>query len=310
MLHITDAMIDSLVCADDALEAMRTAFVSFDQGDAAMQSRERTEAGGVKLSTLGAVIPALGVTGAKVYTTIQGQFNFVILLFSTRTGAPLATMEANAITRLRTAATTVLAAQCLAPSQPQQLFLCGAGVQGVAHAQQLSRHYDFKRITVFDPYAKDEVFSRLQAECGVPVVRVTDTSAVADAEMVVTASRSAQPLFAGERIADGAFVAAIGSSLPHTRELDDAALARADVIAVEWIKQAAVEAGDLVLAAPALNVASKLVELGTLLGGKAPSRPEGRQISLYKAVGVGLEDIALAGLAYLKHQQRANAGQA
>ena len=310
MLHITDAMIDTLVSPDDALETMRAAFLSFQRGDAAMQSRERTDAGGVKLSTLGAVIPALGVTGAKVYTTIQGQFNFVILLFSTHTGAPLATMEANAITRLRTAATTVLAAQCLAPSQPQQLFLCGAGVQGIAHAQQLSRHYGLKRIQVFDPYAKPEVFERLQAECGVPVVRVADCNAVADAELVVTASRSTQPLFAGERIADGAFVAAIGSSLPHTRELDDAALARADVIAVEWIKQAAVEAGDLVLASPDVDVAGKLVELGALLDGQAPAAPRAGGISLYKAVGVGLEDIALAGLAYLKHLQRNNAGPA
>lgn len=308
MLHITDAMIDALVSPDEALDAMRTAFSAFGRGEAAMQSRERTDAGGVKLSTLGAVIPAHGVTGAKVYTTIQGRFNFVILLFSTETGAPLATMEANAITRLRTAATTLLAAEYLAPRQPQQLFLCGAGVQGIAHAQQLTRHYDFKRIHVFDPYVQDGVIERLQVECGVPVIRVADTNAVSDAEIVVTASRSAQPLFSGERIADGAFVAAIGSSLPHTRELDDAALARAHVIVVEWIKQAAVEAGDLVLAAPALNVEGKLLELGALLNGNTPQRPVGEQISLYKAVGVGLEDIALAGLAYRKHLQSGFAG--
>ncbi|MET1115018.1 MAG: ornithine cyclodeaminase family protein [Comamonas sp.] len=305
MLHITDGMIDALISPDEALEAMRAAFVSFGRGEAAMQSRERTDAGGVKLSTLGAVIPALGVTGAKVYTTLQGQFNFVILLFSTETGAPLATMEANAITRLRTAATTLLAAEYLAPSQPQQLFLCGAGVQGAAHAQQLARHFPLKRIQVFDPYADDAVVARLQATCGVPVIRVKDTQAVGDAEMVVTASRSTTPLFAGERIADGAFVAAIGSSLPHTRELDDAALQRASAIVVEWRKQAAVEAGDLVLASADVDVSGKLVELGALLNGQAPQRPAGSQISLYKAVGVGLEDIALAGLAYRKHGARA-----
>lgn len=303
MLHITDAMIDAAVSPDEALDSMRTAFVAFGRGEAAMQSRERTDTGGVKLSTLGAVIPGLGVTGAKVYTTIKGQFNFVILLFSTETGAPLATMEANAITRLRTAATTVLAAECLAPQQAQTLFLCGAGVQGVAHAKQLVRRYPLQRIFVFDPFAQDEVFARLKIECGVDVRRVADTAAVGDAEIVVTASRSAQPLFAGERIASGAFVAAIGSSLPHTRELDDAALARASTIVVEWKQQAAVEAGDLVLAAPDLQVGSKLVELGALLNGPRPSAPTGGQISLYKAVGVGLEDIALAGLAYRKLQR-------
>lgn len=302
MLHITDAMVDTLVSADEALAAMRTAFTAFGKGEAAMQARERTDAGGVKLSTLGAVIPSLGVTGAKVYTTIAGQFNFVILLFSTETGAPLATMEANAITRLRTAATTVLAAEHLAPAQPQQLFLCGAGVQGMAHAQQLVRRLGLRRIAVFDPYAADDLAERLAHLTGAQVTRVHDTDGVADAEIVVTASRSKEPLFAGERIAEGAFVAAIGSSLPHTRELDDAALARASQIAVEWKRQALAEAGDLVLANPALQVASKVVELGDIVCGKHASLRGGAGIRLYKAVGVGLEDIALAGLAYQNHQ--------
>ena len=308
MLHITDSMVDRLVSADQALASMRLAFSAFGRGDAAMQARERTDAGGVKLSTLGAVIPTLGVTGAKVYTTINGQFNFVILLFSTETGAPLATMEANAITRLRTAATTVLAAEYLAPEQAKRLILCGAGVQGLAHAQQMVRRFGLESIQVFDPYAGADLADRLAQLTGARVERVDNTDGVADADIIVTASRSKEPLFAGERIQPGAFVAAIGSSLPHTRELDDAALARASVIAVEWKKQALPEAGDLVLAAPSLNVAQKVVELGELVSGQRPARrPQAaaaQNITLYKAVGVGLEDIALAGVAYQNHLQQ------
>ena len=304
MLHITDAMVDALVSTDQALACMRDAFAAFGRGDAAMQARERTDAGGVKLSTLGAVIPPLGVTGAKVYTTIAGQFNFVILLFSTETGAPLATMEANAITRLRTAATTVLAAEYLAPAQPQQLLLCGAGVQGLAHAQQFAQRFGLQRIQVFDPYAGPDLQARLEQLTGVAVQRVDTTDSVADADIVITASRAKDPLFAGDRIKEGAFVAAIGSSLPHTRELDDAALARASMIAVEWKKQSLQEAGDLVLAAPSLNVASKVVELGDLVSGKLTAPSHAKGITLYKAVGVGLEDIALAGLAYDNYQKQ------
>ena len=306
MLHITDAMVDALVSTDQALACMRDAFAAFGRGDAAMQARERTDAGGVKLSTLGAVIPPLGVTGAKVYTTIAGQFNFVILLFSTETGAPLATMEANAITRLRTAATTVLAADYLAPAQAQQLLLCGAGVQGLAHAQQFAQRFGLQRIQVFDPYAGPDLQARLEQLTGVAVQRVDTTDSVADADIVITASRSKDPLFAGDRIKEGAFVAAIGSSLPHTRELDGAALARASMIAVEWKKQSLQEAGDLVLAAPSLNVASKVVELGDLVSGQLTAPSHAKGITLYKAVGVGLEDIALAGLAYQNHQKQSS----
>lgn len=304
MLHITDAMVDALVSTDQALACMRDAFAAFGRGDAAMQARERTDAGGVKLSTLGAVIPPLGVTGAKVYTTIAGQFNFVILLFSTETGAPLATMEANAITRLRTAATTVLAADYLAPAQAQQLLLCGAGVQGLAHAQQFAQRFGLQRIQVFDPYAGPDLQARLEQLTGVAVQRVDTTDSVADADIVITASRAKDPLFAGDRIKEGAFVAAIGSSLPHTRELDGAALARASMIAVEWKKQSLQEAGDLVLAAPSLNVASKVVELGDLVSGQLTAPSHAKGITLYKAVGVGLEDIALAGLAYQNYQKQ------
>ncbi|HEY9222825.1 MAG TPA: ornithine cyclodeaminase family protein, partial [Variovorax sp.] len=114
MQHISDAMIDALVTPADAQAVLRDAFVHFDEGTAAMQERIRTEAGGVKLSTLGAVIPGQGVAGAKVYTTIKGQFSFVILLFSTEDGRPLASFDAGAITRLRTAACSVLAARHLA----------------------------------------------------------------------------------------------------------------------------------------------------------------------------------------------------
>lgn len=306
MLHITDAMVDTLVSADEALSCMRTAFSALGRGEAAMQARERTDAGGVKLSTLGAVIPSLGVTGAKVYTTIEGRFNFVILLFSTETGAPLATLEANAITRLRTAATTVLAAEYLAPPKPQQLFLCGAGVQGMAHAQQFAHRFGIRRIAVYDPFAADDLAERLAGLTGAQVERVHSTDGVAEADIVVTASRSKEPLFAGERIAEGAFVAAIGSSLPHTRELDDAALARASVITVEWKKQALQEAGDLVLASKALNVEGKVVELGALASGRQAVDAARPGIRLYKAVGVGLEDVALAGLAYQNYQNESN----
>lgn len=298
MRHITDSMIDAVITPQAAQEILRNAFTAFGQQAAAMQQRERTEASGVKLSTLGAVIPGQGVTGAKVYTTIAGKFNFVILLFSTDTGEPLATMEANAITRLRTAATTVLAAEKLTPKDAQTLLLCGAGVQGLAHAQQMAEHYPLRQIYVYDPYADDAVIEHLAATCGVKTQRVASTDAVGDAEIVVTASRSTQPLFNGHQIANGAFVAAIGSSLPYTREIDDVALGRASSIVVEWKQQALQEAGDLVLAAPELHVQNKLVELGELLNGRNMINPKGSEISLYKAVGVGLEDIALAGLAY------------
>ena len=300
MRHITDAMVDAVVTASLAQQVLTEAWRDFANGQAAMQRRVRTEARGVKLSTLGAVIPTQDVAGAKVYTTIAGQFNFVILLFSTEDGRPLATFDAAAITRWRTAACSVIAARHLARPDSKCLALLGAGVQGRAHALQMAQAFALREIVVFDPYATPDIAEDLASECSVAAVRrVSDANeAVAGADIVVTASRSTEPLFRGDSLALGSMVAAVGSSLPTTRELDDGTLGRAARIAVEWKAQALEEAGDLVRAAPGLVAADKLVELGDLVTGRVTGRHNANEITLYKAVGVGLADIALAGWIY------------
>lgn len=301
MQHITDTMIDTLVSPEDAQRVLLDAFRSFGDGAAAMQERIRTEAGGVKLSTLGAVIPGQGVAGAKVYTTIKGQFAFVILLFSSETGLPLASFDANAITRLRTAACSVIAARQLARPDARQLTLFGAGVQGQEHARQMAAAFALERIRVYTPEEAPHLAAQLSAQCGVPVERFAageTREALRDADIIVTASRSTTPLFAGEQLPEGCFIAAVGSSLPHTRELDDVALERATVVAVEWRPQSLREAGDLVLAAPGALPAHKVVELGELVSGRTILQRRPGDIAIYKTVGVGLEDIALAGLAW------------
>ena len=304
MQHITDDMIDAAVSPQDAQQVLLDAFRSFGHGQAAMQERIRTEAQGVKLSTLGAVIPEQKVAGAKIYTTIQGQFTFVIVLFSTEDGRALASFDAGAITRLRTAACSLIAARHLARPGARQMALFGAGVQGRAHAIQMAQAFDLEEIRVCDPYALPGLAADLQRQCGTPVRLCDAAETVAGADIVVTASRSTTPLFSGDELKPGCFVAAIGSSLPHTRELDDRALERAARIAVEWLPQTLREAGDLVLARPGLVSPEKLVELGALVTGVSPGRQSDDEITLYKSVGVGLEDVALAGLAW----QRVQAG--
>jgi ornithine cyclodeaminase len=298
MLHITDATIDAVLGPDDAQRVLLAALRSFGEGRGAMQERVRTEAGGVKISTMGAVLPDQGYAGAKVYTTIKGQFDFVIQLFSTQTGRPLASLEANAITRLRTAACSVIAARELAPPEARRLAVFGAGVQGRAHAQQFARAFPLEEIRIVDPFAAPDTARLLEPQCGVRV-RMTDAAAALDnADIVVTASRSTTPLFDGALLAPGCFVAAIGSSLPSTRELDDTALRRASRVVVDWAPQTLREAGDLMQAGPGCMPPDKLADLADVVCGRRPGRRSADEITIYKAVGVGLQDIALAGLAY------------
>ena len=230
MLHIADAMIDATVTPGDAQVVLEEVWSSWAGGRAAMQERIRSEASGVKLSTMGAVLPEQSVAGAKIYTTINGHFSFVIMLFSAVDGHLLASLDAKAITRLRTAAGSVIVARRLARNEPRVLALVGAGVQGQTHAQQLSSAYSFERIKVFDPYADVTTLRSLETRCGVSLEHShTGDGAVEGADIVVTATRSKVPVFSGEALSSCCFVATVGSSSPDCRELDDMALARADI---------------------------------------------------------------------------------
>ena len=302
MQHFTDAMIDGLLDAPSAQAALTDAFRSFGQGRAAMQPRIRSQAGGVKLSTLGAVLPDQGFAGAKVYTTIDGQFNFVILLFSSADGRVLASFDAAAITRLRTAACSVIASRYLARPESRRLALFGLGTQGREHAIQMAVAYPLEEIRVCDPFCGDQAVQDLERVCGVSVRRSSATEALDGADIVVTASRSRTPLFGGRQLCEGSFIAAIGSSLPDTRELDDATLARASLMAVDWKVQTTSEAGDIVLADPVALPESKIVELADLVTGRAQGRRTADEVTIYKAVGVGLQDVALAGLAWVRRK--------
>lgn len=298
MLHITDEMVEAAVSPTDAQQVLADAFLSFGEGASAMQERIRTEAGGTKLSTLGAVLPGQGVAGAKVYTTIAGQFSFIILLFSSVDGRALATLDAGAITRLRTAGCSVIAARQLANPEARTLSIFGSGMLGRAHAQQMTAAFPIRRIVLASRTADERIAAEFEALCGAPAWLASADEAAAEGDIVVTASRSPAPLFSGELLKPGSFVAAVGSSLPYTRELDDRAMARASIVAVEWRQQSLREAGDLAMADPAALPAEKIVELGEILAGKSAWRRTAQGIAIYKSVGVGLQDIALAGLAY------------
>lgn len=303
MLHITDAMVDQAVSSKEAQSVLSQAFLLFNQKKASMQERIRTQTGDIKLSTLGAVIPDQGYLGTKVYTTIAGKFQFVILLFSSESGRPLASFDAGSITRIRTAACSVIVAKKLASTDSKILAVLGAGIQGEAHAIQMAEAFNLEKINIYSPNSAPELVKKLENSCGAKVFNTNIESAIDGADIIVTATRSANPLFSGNLISNNCFIAAVGSSLPNTRELDDIALEKASTIVVEWRKQSLKEAGDLVLAPPQLNLDKKIIEIGELLSIESNAQSNNNGITIYKSVGVGIEDISLAGLVYEKIQR-------
>jgi ornithine cyclodeaminase len=302
--YLTDTDVAALVAPADALDAVTRAFASLASGTAAVQARVRTSAGDAKLSTLGAVLADEGVLGAKVYSTIDGHFTFAVVLFSADDGRRLALLDGAALTRLRTAATSVLAAEASGVRAPRHLALFGKGAQASGHAAAFCDRFGPARVTVVtrDPGEPlGEAWSAVEARQGRPAERAALDCAqavLADADVVVTATRASTPLFPGTWLAPGAHVCAVGSSRLDARELDDDAYRRADLVCVEWRAQARAEAGGLRSAIDAGFLAwSDVVELADLVRSPYGERHAGA-ITVYQSVGIGIEDVAVATVAW------------
>lgn len=299
MKFLSNQQISELLTTEDAIASMREAFAA--AADGAHQGRVRTTASnGVMLSMMGAVIPAAGIAGAKIYTTIKGQFKFVIQLFSTDTGAPLCTLEGDTMTGLRTAAATAVACDALARPDAQVLSVIGTGVQARSHIPALLQVRSFKEVLVAGLSGQQELADQVSRTLGVAARVVSIDEAAAQADVLVTVTRASTPLFDGKLLRAGTFVAAVGASKANVRELDDTAIGRAAALFVEWKPQAQQEAGDLVQCAPGVFDWAQVMELAQAVDGSMPYQRKPEDIVIYKAIGIGLEDVALAGLAYRK----------
>lgn len=306
MRLITDADVAQLVTMREAIHAMAAAFEQFGNGVGAIAPRVRAAAAhngaSPTISALGATLPASGVLGAKVYATVADRFNFVIVLFSARTGEALAAIEANEITRLRTAAASAVALRHLARRDAGVLALFGAGVQARAHAEAFLLSWPFKQVLVTSSSNAAGLAQFLRTEFGVDARAVDASEAARSADAICTCTRAREPLFEGALVRPGTFVAAVGASKPSARELDDTLLARADLIVVEWLVAAQAEAGEFVRAAPGTIDPARVVELGRLLVQGTLRARRAHDIVIYKSVGVGLEDVALANLVWQRAQ--------
>lgn len=310
MRVISDQEVAELITMREAIAAMAAAFEQFGNGAGAIAPRVRVAAEHNRktamISTLGAALPASGVVGAKIYSTVGDRFNFVIILFSARTGEPLAAIAANEITRLRTAAASAVALQRLARRDSRTLAIFGTGTQARAHAEAFLLAHAFERVLVAGRAGAPDFANWITTEFGVPAQPVDAAQAAREGDVIATCTRAVEPLFDGALIRPGAFVAAVGSSKPHARELDDALLARAELIVVEWLPAAQSEAGEFVRAGigiidDALRQ-GRVVELGKLLVRGTRYERRSDDVVIYKSVGVGLEDVALANLVWRRLQ--------
>jgi ornithine cyclodeaminase len=221
-----------------------------------------------------------------------------VTLFDGTTGQPTAIVDASAITAIRTAAVSALATRLLAAEDARELAILGAGAQATAHLDALQDVRDFEQVRIYAPTREHAERLAQRAGGGTTTATVVDRAedAVRSAHVVVTATNSREPVLRREWLAPGAHVNAVGASAPTSRELDTATVADSSLFA-DSRESVLNEAGEFQLAVRegAIEGPDHIrAELGEVVAGMHPGRTDAQEITLFRSLGLAIEDMAAA----------------
>jgi ornithine cyclodeaminase/alanine dehydrogenase-like protein (mu-crystallin family) len=223
-----------------------------------------------------------------------------VTLFDGTTGQPTAILDASAITAIRTAAVSAVATRLLALEDARRLTILGAGVQAAAHLDAMLAVRELEHVTICSRTAEraERLAERARQAGSGMTVEVADSAerALRDAQVVVTATSSREPVLRREWLADGAHVNAVGASAPVFRELDTATVAACSLFA-DSRESLVNEAGEYQLAVEEGAIPGPehiRAELGEVLAGLQPGRRERGELTVFRSLGLAIEDLAAA----------------
>ena len=310
-LFIREEEVRELVSMAEATDVVEEAFRQFGQGRAFNSPRSRIKLGGEILHVLPAALPEMDALGLKSYTAFRGGIRFLILLYSAKTGELKALIQAQRLGELRTAGSAAVAIRHMARAESAQGAVFGAGKIGRAMLEALINVREFQQIKVLNtkPERLAAYCAEMSERLNTAIVPATDArDAIADADVVVTITTAKDPVFDGKQLRAGTTVVASGSNLLQKREIDSTTIRRAQRIVVESIEQAQLEAGDLFQPIDSGHLHwNQVHELSAVLLGQLPGRESAAEINVFKSVGLGLQDMALAAKVY-EAAMRAGAG--
>ncbi len=294
MIQVTEQQVREILPMDECVRIMRQTFTALREGIASNQPRRR-----IYLDT-GSTLHSMGGVygkyfGTKFYSTNPKYgSNFFFFLFDSETARPLAQFEANYLGQIRTGAVSGYATDVLAAPDATTLAVIGSGFQAHAQIEAIRCVRNLKDIRVWSrSKEKREVFAAAN-QC-----RAVDSAeeAVRGADIVVTCTPSKDPVIDDSWISPGAHVNAMGSNRENRRELPSSLIHRADLVAVDSIEVAKIEAGDLILA-PVDWTDRRIVDLANI-----EQRPPGSPVTVFKSCGLGVEDVAAAAYVYERLQK-------
>lgn len=308
VLVLDEESVSKLVDVTSIISSVENTLKEYSEKRAIMPARyqlDRPESTGT-IRVMLAASPASQAAGLKVLTGTAGKrapdrTYFVIMLFD-QDGSLLSILSANRLTQLRTGAASAVATRYLARRDSTTLGLIGAGVQGFGQVEAISHVMRIERGLVYDvSMQQTKKIQKIAADrLGLSLELAQSANEVAESsDVLVTATTSDHPLFNGSIVRPGTHINAVGSNMPSRVELDTDVLRKSRVY-VDSLEQATKESGDFInaIAKGAYKPADIVGEIGEVIAGKKPGRTDSRDITVFKSVGIAVEDLAAAQTIY------------
>jgi len=289
-----------------AIAAMREAFIAFFSGKTVVPERIHTEMPEYNGTALFMPVysPDQARIGLKVVTVSRDnpsknlpQIHALVLVFDAATGRPLAVMDGAHLTALRTGAASGLATDLLAAPQSKVAAVFGAGVQGRTQLVAVCSVRPIEEANIFDPdLSRAEKFAEaMQESLGISITVSANTSDLARADVICTATTSSTPVFDDQDIKSGVHINGVGSYKPDMQEIPAATVIRSHLI-VDSRKSCLAEAGDLLVPMKNGLIDENHIkaELGEIASGDKPGRTSENEITMFKSVGNAVQDLTAA----------------
>jgi len=313
-LLLTRKDVEQVLSMKDAITAVEEGFRQLALGNVIMPQRTAiriAEHHGIHLG-MPAYVGGAGEGGSlalkvvTVYPENQAKFGLpttigTLLLNDPRSGALVAIMDAGFLTAMRTGAVSGVATKYLAREDARTVGIFGAGVQARTQLMAMCEVRPIERALVCDPWTegRDRFAAEMSEQLSIPVEPTGDPRACVDNDIVVAASSSGHPVFEGGWLAPGTHINGIGSHAPNTRELDTVAIQRSKLVP-DLAAACLVEAGDLIIPIQEGAITEDHIHasLGEVVAGLKPGRESDEEITLFKSVGLAVQDAATAAQVY------------
>ncbi len=307
-LFLNESEVAQLLPMAECIDVLEEAFAHAGAGQVELKPRSRIRMPGGFFHFMAAADAGHQVFGYKAYPSFAGGARMVVMLYDYASGALLSCMEASRLGQIRTGAASGLATRWMARGDAASVGVIGSGFQARSQLEAVCAVRDIRRAKVYSrsPERREQFAQRMGERLNLEITPVdTARECLSDVAVAVTITSARDPVLEGDWLAPGTHINAAGGNHWIRREIDEAAVLRSSVIAVDDLDQAKIECGDLLWPESRGEFRwDQVCELQDIIAGRVLGRPDDQSITLFESMGVALEDIAAAQLVYRKAKEQ------